>query len=75
MNRAWVRILAVGVTGLIVILTNTTSASAIKPYSAQWSTIDKGYWEQWVVAQQVRFIYNPDDFVVGGEPAYVRVRV
>jgi len=66
--------LAVGVTGLIITLANAPNASAIKPYSAQWSTIDKGYWEQWVVAQEIRFIYNPDDFVAGGEPAYVRVR-
>jgi hypothetical protein len=74
MNRARVRTLAIGVSGLVIALSGSTSASAGKPSTAQRSTVDLGYWEQWVVDQQVRFIYNPDDFLAGGDPAYVGVR-
>jgi hypothetical protein len=74
MDRAWVRTLAIGVTGLIVVLSAPTSVSASKPSSAQKSATDAGWWEQWVVAKQVQFLYVPDHFVAGGDAAYVKVK-
>lgn len=74
MDRAWVRALAIGLSGLIFVPFASTNAVASKPAGAQKSTTDPGWWEQWVIAEQVQFLYVPDHFVAGGDAAYVKVK-
>jgi hypothetical protein len=74
MDRAWVRTLALGLSSSIIALLVSTNAEGSKPASAQKSTTDPGWWEQWVVARRVQFLYVPDHFVAGGDAAYVKVK-
>jgi hypothetical protein len=76
MERALVRAVASVFIGLIVILSAPLIGSATLPNRAEQRTAPpyEEWWEQWVVKDRVRFLYNPNDFIAGTDAAYVEVQ-
>lgn len=76
MERALVGTLVSVVTGLVAILAAPALCWATLPNRAEKSTAPRyeGWWEQWVVKDRVKFLYNPDDFMAGADYAYVEVQ-
>jgi hypothetical protein len=75
MQRALVRAVVPVLTGLILVLSAHPMGFATLPNRAQLLSDPpyQGWWEQWIVKDRVRFLYNPNDFVAGADVAYVEV--
>jgi hypothetical protein len=76
MERVVVRAVVSGFIGVIVGLSAPLIAWAALPNGAEKSTTANyaGWWEQWIVKDRVKFLYNPNDFIAGGEEAYVEIQ-